>query len=72
MDKNILSFAVFIINQMANKYSISTAKIYQKLQEAECLDKYIIPHYEVLHTLGTEYLIQDIETYLKNRGVFIK
>lgn len=30
-----------------------------------CLDSCIIPHFDVLHTLGKNYLIGDIEEYLK-------
>ena len=69
MNKENLAFAIFIINRMAFKYGVSPSAIYQKLQSIDCLKKYIIPHYDVLHTQGEDYLIQDIENYLKNRGV---
>lgn len=56
---------------MAAKYGVSPSVMYHKLKSANCLEKYIIPHYDVLHTQGEDYLIQDIANYLKNRGVLL-
>ena len=33
------------------------------------LDNYIIPGYDVLHTLGKEYLVEDITEFVREKGV---
>ncbi len=42
--------------------------MFRLLKRSGCLDSYIVPHFDVLHTLGKNYLISDIEEYLKPRG----
>ncbi|MBP5789486.1 MAG: DUF3791 domain-containing protein [Neisseriaceae bacterium] len=71
MNKETLSFSLFIIHAMANRFNISPVAVYHKLKSTACLEKYIIPYYDILHTQGEDYLIQDIENYLKNRGVLL-
>lgn len=70
IDKHI-AFIAYIINALANKHHISPSAIYRKLTQVNCIEKYLIPNYDTLHTLGEEYLTDDIEQYLKNRGVVI-
>lgn len=33
------------------------------------LDHYIIPCYDILHTLGKEYLVEDITDFVKEKGI---
>jgi hypothetical protein len=44
---------------------------YQILAETDILDSYIIGCYESLHTLGTEYLIDDITGFVRDKGVAV-
>jgi hypothetical protein len=39
------------------------------LQKTGCIDNYLVPHYDILHTQGTDYIVDDIEEYLGIRGV---
>lgn len=64
-----LEFSVFIINKLAEHTGKSVVEIYEILTETEVLDNYIIECYDVLHTLGSEYLMEDIIEVLKDRGV---
>ena len=41
------------------------------MKESGCLDEYLIPNYDVLHTQSTDYVVRDISEYLKNRGVTV-
>ena len=71
MNKESFSFVVYIIHACANKWDMLPSKVYQKLQNAECIDRYLVPHYDILHTQGTDYIVDDIEKYLEVRGIAI-
>ena len=66
-----LKFSIFIINQLAQALKKPTDVVYKFLSESGVLDDYIIGCYESLHTLGREYLIDDITGLLQDRGVSI-
>ena len=70
-DDNQLKFSIFIINQIAQAFQKPTAVVYKLLSESGILDDYIIECYDALHTLGREYLIEDITGLLEERGVAI-
>lgn len=45
-------------------------KVYDALTEkSDILNDYIIPEYEILHTQGKEYIVDDIIEVMKERGV---
>jgi len=46
-----------------------TAIVFDYLAESGVLDDYIIDCYDSLHTLGREYLVEDITGLLHDRGV---
>ena len=66
-----LKFCIFIINQISKAIEKPSAVVYNFLAESGVLDDYIIGCYETLHTLGREYLIEDITGLLHDRGVAI-
>ena len=66
-----LKFSVFIINQIAQAKSMPTSIVYKYLAETGVLDEYIIDCYDTLHTLGSEYLVDDVTELLRDRGVAI-
>ena len=68
-NKKELEFCVFLINILAERLCLLTPEIYQKLNDFQILDEYVIPFYDVLHTLGEEYLIHDITGIMEERGV---
>ena len=35
------------------------------------IDDYLVPHYDILHTQGTDYILEDIKEYLEVRGVAV-
>ena len=63
-----LRFCIFIINKLSQTYNKPVDVVYRILSESGVLDEYIIGCYEALHTLGTEYLIDDITGLLIDRG----
>lgn len=71
MDKDSFSFVVYIIHACANKWNMMPSMVYRKLQSAGCIESYLVSHYSILHTQGTEYVVDDVEKYLEVRGVTI-
>ena len=46
--------------------------VYQAFTEkSDILNGYIVPEYEVLHTQGREYIVDDLLDVMKERGVKI-
>ena len=65
-----LEFAIFCIENIAAKLGVSAEKVYDALTEkSDILNDYIIPEYEILHTQGKEYIVDDIFEVMKERGV---
>ena len=65
-----LEFAIFCIENIAAKLGVSAEKVYEALTEkSDILNDYIIPEYEILHTQGKEYIVDDIIEVMKERGV---
>ncbi|EFM88281.1 hypothetical protein appser12_3280 [Actinobacillus pleuropneumoniae serovar 12 str. 1096] len=54
---------------MAKELNLPPDEIYQKLKQSGLLQDYIIDNYEMLHTLGKDYLVQDIIGLMKERGL---
>lgn len=65
-----LEFAIFCIENVASKLHIDAQKVYTALTEqTDILQEYIIREYEVLHTQGKDYIVDDIIDVMKERNV---
>ena len=65
-----LEFAVFCIENVAVKLGVDAEWVYQAFTEkSNILNGYIVPEYEVLHTQGREYIVDDLLDVMKERGV---
>lgn len=73
MIKNIneLEFAIFCIENIALRLKINAEKVYDILQSSGILNKYIVANYEILHTQDKEYIIDDILSVMKMKGIQI-
>lgn len=67
MDRDCFSFIIYIIHACANRWKMSPSSVYQSLDKSGCLEHYLIPHYDILHTQSTDYIVNDITAYLKER-----
>ena len=71
-DENELSFAIFCIENVAIKLGISADRVYCALtEESDILNGYIVPCYDVLHSQSKEYIVEDIISYMQEKGVRI-
>lgn len=55
-----LEFVIFVIHALAEAWQRSPAEVYARLSSSGVLAGYVIPCYDVLHTLGKQYLVEDI------------
>lgn len=67
-----LEFAIFCVENVAFRLGIAAEKIYAAWTEkSDILNGYIIPYYEILHTQGKEYIVDDIIETMEARGVSV-
>ena len=64
-----LSFLIFVLYSLAAKWVMSQDEVYRILNSTGILDNYIIKCYDVLHTQGKEYLVEDITDFVREKGV---
>lgn len=69
MNSQSLNFTIFCIGSLADHLKISARDVYHKLQSANIISDYIVPCYDVLHTFSKEYIIEDLVSYMKKKGV---
>lgn len=67
--KKELEFSIFVIYHLAEKWDRTPPEVYQILSDTHILDDYIIACYDTLHTLGAEYLTEDITEFAREKGV---
>ena len=64
-----LSFSIFMLYALAEKWKKTPAAVYHILNSTGILDDYIIAGYDMLHTQGKEYLVEDITEFAREKGV---
>ena len=63
---------LFCIEGLAKKLGKDGREVYQILTEdSDILNSYIVPSYDVLHTQGKDYIIEDILDVMKKRGLTV-
>ena len=67
-----LEFAIFCVENVAIKLNVSAEKVYDALAEkSDILNSYIVPCFDVLHTQGKDYIVNDILDVIKERGITV-
>ena len=64
-----LTFSIYLLYSLAESWKKTPSAVYNILNSTGILDNYIIPCYDVLHTQGKEYLVEDITEYVREKGV---
>lgn len=65
-----LDFAVYCIENVAAALGKPSGDIYRALSgDGGILHQYIVPSYDVLHTQGKDYIVNDIMEVMSERGV---
>ena len=68
-EKKELVFSIFILYSLADEWQTPPATVYKIINSTRILDNYVIKCYDVLHTQGKEYLVEDITEYAREKGV---
>lgn len=69
MDKNTLEFVTYCIGRLSLLLHLPQRDVYDRLKRSGILYDYIVPSYDVLHTFGSNYLMEDLIDYMKEKGV---
>ena len=68
MDTKTLEFVTYCISKLAQVLNMSQREVYRRLKDSGILYGYIVPSYDVLHTFGSRYLMEDLTDYMKEKG----
>jgi hypothetical protein len=71
MGSKEIDFGIFLIHRLAEKWNRSAPDTYNILVKTDILDGYIFECYDTLHTLGAEYLVDDLTEFARERGVAV-
>ncbi|MGN1324828.1 MAG: DUF3791 domain-containing protein [Candidatus Spyradenecus sp.] len=63
-----LTFVVFMVHLLAAAWGMSPPEAYRLCKHSGVLDNYLVPHYDVLHSMGANALIEDVTGYIRERG----
>lgn len=66
-----LTFSTFILYSLSEAWNKTAVEVYKVLNSTGILDVYIIEAYDVLHTLGKTYLVEDITEIVREKGISI-
>lgn len=66
---NEIEFAIFCIENIATHLNKDAVETYDILKTTGILDEYILPYYNVLHTQGKDYIVNDIVELMRRKGV---
>lgn len=69
MNSNTIDFLTYCIGNLSRRLNLSAAEVYRRLKQSGILTEYLVPSYDVLHTFGKEYLMDDLVEYMKEKGV---
>ena len=70
-NKSQLTFVLFMLYSLAEEWKKTPSQVYQILNKSGILDDYIIKCYDMLHTLGKQYLVEDVTDFAREKGVAI-
>lgn len=62
-----VGFITYCIGNLSQRLGLSQPEVYNLLRSSGILDDYIIPSYDVLHTFGKEYLMDDLIGFMRER-----
>ncbi|MGL4873876.1 MAG: DUF3791 domain-containing protein [Clostridium sp.] len=70
MNEKNIEFVIFCVEGIAEKLNIESKEAYRLLEkDSGIVSEYIAPFYEVLHTQGKEYIVNELMEVMQKRGV---
>ena len=71
LDKDTFEFVIYMTHACAGKWSQLPSTVYKKLKDSDCIDKLLVPYYDIFKTQVSDFIVYDIEDYLAARGISI-
>ena len=68
---NEIDFVMFVLYRVAKEWHVAVSRAYEMLHSVDIVDGYLIPCFDVLHTLGAEYLVDDVTDLARERGLAV-
>ena len=69
MDRDTVDFVTYCIGNLSRRLGLNAREVYERLKNSGILTGYIVPSYDVLHTFGKEYLMEDLTDFMREKGV---
>lgn len=69
LESKNLTFVVYLLYALSEEWKMLPKEVYSILKNTGILDQYILRCYDTLHTLGKEYLIEDLTAFAREKGV---
>ena len=69
MDRDTVDFVTYCIGNLSRRLGLNAREVYERLKTSGILTEYIVPSYDVLHTFGKEYLMEDLTDFMREKGV---
>lgn len=69
MDRKTLEFVTWLISKLSDYLKMPQSEVFRRLYTSGILYNYIVPSYDVLHTFGSRYLMEDITDFMREEGV---
>ncbi len=67
-----LEYVIFCIENIAIRLGVSAELVYNALAvKSDILNEYIVPCYDILHTQGKDYIVDNILEVMSERGVSV-
>lgn len=71
MSRPVTEFVIYIINEVAYRNGLYPSQVYQAMDKTGCIRDYLVPYYDVLHTMSSESVSEDVLEYVRSRGAAI-
>lgn len=66
-----MDFVVYCVENLANYISEDSVKVFDLLDENDLIEGYILKFYDILHTQGKDWIVEDLVEQLEKRGIKI-
>ncbi|MCQ2514899.1 MAG: DUF3791 domain-containing protein [Ruminococcus sp.] len=71
MNREETEFVIYIINEVANMLDKYPSNVYKAMNKTGCIRDYLVPLYDILHTMNSRIVASDVLKYVESRGVSI-
>lgn len=66
-----MDFVVYCVENLANYINEDSVKTFDILDDNNLIEDYIVKFYDILHTQGKDWIIEDLVEQLEERGIKI-